>query len=111
MTHQPPLPAAATPPYPLHPEPHEESAPAFFAHGENDGHDDASQYTLAERFSLPDILSSRTIGLAAAIGLGVAAIAGALIYGTKPRRAAPPASKARTPARRHKAERKGVGRA
>jgi hypothetical protein len=103
MTHQPPLPAAATPPYPLHPEPHEDGAPAFFAdrapHDEDDG---APQHLPAERFSLPDILSSRTIALSAAIGLGVAAIAGALLYGAKARRAAPRSGKTRAPARRHR---------
>ena len=102
MTHQPPPPAAATPPYPLHPEPHEDGAPAYFADGAtHDEDDDAPQYRPTERFSLPDILSSHTIALSAAIGLGVAAIAGALLYGAKAQRATPRSGKTRAPARRH----------
>jgi len=96
MTHQRPLPDAAVSPYPIHPEPHDETRDsAFFTMGSHhDDSDEAGHYALAERFSLSDALSSNTIAIGAAIGLGVAAIAGALLYGrSKPE--TPPARPAR----------------
>lgn len=90
MTHQRPLPDAAQSPYPLHPAPHDEtSEPAFFTKGTHHEEDDRSRYTLADRFSLPDGLSLNVIGMGAAIGLGVAAIAGALLYGRRRAKASP----------------------
>lgn len=85
MTHQRPLPDSAIPPYPLHPEPHDETRePAFFTMGTHHEEDDErAQYIFAERFSLSDILSTNSIAIGAAIGLGVAAIAGALLYGRR----------------------------
>jgi hypothetical protein len=80
MTHQPPLPAAAQTPYPIHPAPHEtEDGPAFFTAKRGKG-DDAEHYTLADRLALPEALSNNVIAIGAAIGLGVAAIAGALLF-------------------------------
>lgn len=81
MTHQRPIPDAAVSPYPIHPEPHDETGPVFFAGDAHQDGDERAQYSLAERFSLADALSSNTVAIGAAIGLGVAAIAGVLLYG------------------------------
>ena len=81
MTHQRPIPDAAVSPYPIHPEPHDETGPVFFASDAHQDDDERAQYSLAERFSLADALSSNTVAIGAAIGLGVAAIAGVLLYG------------------------------
>jgi hypothetical protein len=101
MTHQRPLPDAAVSPYPLHPEAHDEMRePAFFTMGSHhDEDDERAHYTFAERFSLSDVLSTNTIAIGAAIGLGVAAIAGALLYGRR-KAEAPPARPARRQASR-----------
>ena len=101
MTHQRPLPDAAVSPYPLHPEAHDETRePAFFTMGTHHGEDDErAHYTFAERSPLSDLLSTNTIAIGAAIGLGIAAIAGALLYGRK-KAEAPPARPARRQASR-----------
>lgn len=94
MTHQRPIPDAAVSPYPLHPEPHDETGPAFFASDAHHDDDEKARYSLAEGFSLADTLSSNTVAIGAAIGLGVAAIAGALLYG-RSKAKEPPARPAR----------------
>jgi hypothetical protein len=101
MTHQRPLPDAAVPPYPLHPEPHDETQePAFFTMGtEHVEDDEKAQYIFGERFSLSDALSSNTIAIGAAIGLGVAAIAAALLYGRRKAETPPARPARRQPAR------------
>jgi hypothetical protein len=106
MTHQRPIPDAAVSPYPLHPEPHDETGPAFFAKGTHQDDDENAQYSLAERFSLADALSSNNVAIGAAIGLGVAAIAGVLLYG-RSKTKEPPAR----PARRAAAVRTNEARA
>jgi len=97
MTHQPPLPDAAVPPYPLHPEPHDESGPAFFTNDATKEDDETARYSLAGRAPIVDALTSNpTITIGAAIGLGVAAIAGLLLYG-RAKAEEPPARPARRP--------------
>ncbi len=101
MTHQRPLPDAAVPPYPLHPEPHDEMRePAFFTMAAHHGEDDErAHYTFDHRFSLTDALTLNTVAIGAAIGLGVAAIAGAVLY-ARGKAETPPAPPARRQATR-----------
>ena len=91
MSHKPPLPDAATSPYPLEPAPIEHAEPAEKAA-------DATDET-------PLKISGRTLGIAAGAAIGSAAVAAALIFYNrpvtpakrpavkpKPRRAAKPAT-------------------
>ena len=97
MTHQRPLPDAAVSPYPIHPAPLDEAAePAAFTIPTR-GEDEARQGAgLTDRFALPENLPLSVIGMGAAIGLGVAAVVGALLYGRrKPQPEPAPAPRAR----------------
>lgn len=69
MTHQPPVPAASTSPFPLHPEPVDHSL----------DHLRPATKTETPSASGPAI-SNKAIGIGAAIGIGSAAIVAALLY-------------------------------
>jgi hypothetical protein len=100
MTQKPPLPAAAQTPFPLHPVPHEANGkPAFFASDTPASDTATERYTLADRLSLPEALSNNVIAIGAAIGLGVAALAGALFYRGRVKPEAKPTRRSRTAAK------------
>jgi hypothetical protein len=69
MTHQPPVPEAATSPYPLHPEPVPEEQKAAAAAAED-----------KEQAPSETGLSTKFIGIGAAIGLGAVATVGGVLY-------------------------------
>ena len=108
MTHQRPLPDAAVSPYPIHPAPIDEAAePAVFTIPTR-GEDEARRpgAGLTDRFALPENLPLSVIGMGAAIGLGVAAVVGAVLYGrrkSKPEAEPAPAPRPRRSARTGKA--------
>jgi len=82
MSHQPPVPDAATSPYPLRPAPFaDEARLAADTELEVDG-DDADD---ADDRLIPGLdLSTRMLGLGAAIGLGAAAAVTAFFYARRP---------------------------
>jgi hypothetical protein len=86
MTHQPPIPDAATSPYPLHPEPLSEEQRAATAAAE------AKEE--AARSSAEGSLSATVIGVGAALGIGAAAVGG-LLYARRSRKTAPKAAAAK----------------
>lgn len=107
MTHQRPLPDAAVSPYPIHPAPLDEAAePAVFTiPTRGDDEDSRPGVALADRLALPENLPMSVIGMGAAIGLGVAAVVGALLYGRrKPQPEPAPAPRPRRSPRAGKAK-------
>jgi hypothetical protein len=91
MSHKPPVPDAATSPYPLHPAPIEHVEPVDEQTGDTDEAPAAK-------------MSNRTLGIAAAgAAIGSAAVAAALIFYNRPatpaKRAAPPKPKAKRAAK------------
>lgn len=106
MTHQRPLPDAAVSPYPIHPAPLDEAAePAVFTIPTS-GEDEARRpgAGLTDRFALPENLPLSVIGMGAAIGLSVAAVVGAVLYGRRKSKPEPaPAPRPRRSPRAKKA--------
>lgn len=83
MTHQPPIPEAATSPYPLHPDPiPEEQKAAAAAAAKQDAEASAGRG-----------ISGAVIGIGAAIGLGAATVTGLLYAGRSSARRASSQSK------------------
>lgn len=80
MSHQPPVPDAATSPYPLRPAPFSDDARlAADTDADVDAADDADDRLI------PGLdLSTRMLGLGAAIGLGAAAAVTAFFYARRP---------------------------
>lgn len=72
MTHQPPMPHAATSPYPLHPEPIPEEVKLAHAEAEKRAQAEAEKPAIQ--------ISNTLLGVGAAIGVGAAAAVTGLLY-------------------------------
>src|SRR3954469_4608561 len=97
MTHQPPIPEAATSPYPLHPAPIPEDVKAHPAR------EAAEAAAGAEK----PAVSPAAIGLGAAIGIGAAAVSG-LLYARRRSRTSAARKSGDDKAKRGKADRSRV---
>jgi hypothetical protein len=73
MSHKPPIPDAATSPFPLHPAPIEHDAPV----GETPAETSRDEGAGAK-------ISGRTLGIAAGAAIGSAAVAAALLFYNRP---------------------------
>jgi hypothetical protein len=87
MTHQPPIPDAATSPYPLHPEPipEEQKQAAAEAEALAKAEEEAGAGSL-----LKGGISATALGVSAAIGIGAAAAVTGLVYARKRARTSEP---------------------
>lgn len=97
MTHQPPLPEAATSPYPLHPEPIPEERKLAAAAAEE-----------AEQAADESAISPTTIGVGAAIGVAAAAAVTGLFYARRRSATASPRAKGDDKSKRGGADRSRV---
>jgi hypothetical protein len=90
MTHQPPIPDAATSPYPLHPEPISEEQKQAAAQAEALAREEAEAGTGS---LFEGGVSATALGVGAAIGIGAAAAVTGLLYARKRSRKSEPRRK------------------
>jgi len=102
MTHQPPVPEAATSPYPLHPAPIPEEVKA--QHAREEAEAAAAAAAEAEK----PAISPAAIGVGAAIGIGAAAVSGLLYARRRSRTAASGRKSGDNKGKRGKADRSRV---
>jgi len=85
MSHKPPLPDAATSPFPLHPAPIEHSDPVETASGETESGGTLSSKASEAIDAITTKVGGRTLGIAAgAAAIGSVAVAAALLFYNRP---------------------------